>query len=71
MILTILPKRRKNSSLWLHDHHNGVDPLEAKELEGVRNRAGAEGPTQILEDIKEEFRIWELARRGGSSQIAR
>jgi hypothetical protein len=28
-------------------------------------------PTHILEAIKEEFLMWELARRGGSSQIAR
>jgi hypothetical protein len=28
-------------------------------------------PTQILEAIKEEFQMWELARSGGSSQIAR
>ncbi|KAK1617070.1 hypothetical protein QYE76_022587 [Lolium multiflorum] len=28
-------------------------------------------PTQILAAIKEEFHLWELARRGGSSQIAR
>jgi hypothetical protein len=28
-------------------------------------------PTQILAAIKEEFHLWELVRRGGSSQIAR
>jgi hypothetical protein len=28
-------------------------------------------PTQILAAIREEFHLWELARIGGSSQIAR
>jgi hypothetical protein len=35
------------------------------------NAREQKNPIQVLEAIREEFQLWEIARRGGSSQIAR
>jgi hypothetical protein len=35
------------------------------------NTREQKNPAQIMTAIREEFQLWELARRGGSSQIAR